>query len=204
MENTQLSITRQLISDNGMFISKQKDILAIKKELYIIQGNQCPLLKKDIVLEKMVIDHKHKTKVEVPTLENKLGFVRGAVEFRANAFEGKVWNFYKRLGLDKDIDFSDLLRNLANYHDNPPCTDPILHYTEVPKRERVKVSDYNRVKKYYLEMFPKKRTTIKKPMYVTSEWDQLVKQTNKYILELNTKKELDKELRKQKKLNKGY
>lgn len=177
----QLKTTNTLEQIENYYITKQKDIINIKKELHTLQNGICPLLDKPIELSKMVVDHRHKTKAQIPTLENGLGFIRGALEFRANAFEGKVWNFYKRLGLDNEIEFSELLRNLADFHDNPTCLDPILHYTEVPKREKVKISEYNRVKKYYLDIFPRKKVAAKKPTYVNQEWKDLVQQVDKYI-----------------------
>ena len=181
MQINQLKITDTLEQLNGIYISKQKDIINIKRELYDLQDGICPLLNKKISFEKTVIDHKHRIKTQIPTLSNKFGFIRNFTEFRANAFEGKVWNFYKRLGLDKDIEFSDLLRNLANYHDNIFCQDPILHYTEVPKREKVKISEYNRVKKYYFDIYPRKKVIIKKPIYITEDWKELVKLVEEHI-----------------------
>jgi hypothetical protein len=197
----QLKVTETLEKNDEYFITKQKDIIEIKKELHNLQEGVCPLLKKPIELSKMVIDHRHKTKAQIPTIENGLGFIRGALEFRANAFEGKVWNFYKRLGLDNEIEFSNLLRNLADFHDNPPCTDPLLHYTEVPKREKVKISEYNRIKKYYLELHPRKKVVIKKPIYVNQEWKDLVKLIDEHILNIKLLAEQVKEEKRLKKLN---
>lgn len=180
MEN-QLKITNELENVNGIYYSKQKDIINIKRELYSLQNNKCPLLNKVVDFDKTVIDHKHKTKAQTATLDNQLGFIRGALEFRANAFEGKVYNFYKRLGLDKEISFSELLRNLADYHDESPCKDPILHYTEVPARLKVSISDYKRVCKYYFRLFPKKKVLPKKPTYLNAEWEEYIKSTNDLI-----------------------
>lgn len=201
----QLVVTNTLEQNEGYYISKQKDIIVIKQELHKLQNGICPLLDKPIELSKMVIDHRHKTKTQVPTTENKLGFIRGALEFRANAFEGKVWNFYKRLGLDNEIEFSKLLRNLADFHDVPLCLDPILHYTEVPKREKVKISEYNRVKKYYLEVFSRKKVVPKKPIYVNQEWKDLVSLIDEHINVIKLLAEqvkAEKLLKKQNKLKK--
>lgn len=197
----QLKVTETLEQNEKYYITKQKDIIEIKKELHDLQNGICPLLEKPIELSKMVIDHRHKTKAQIPTIENGLGFIRGALEFRANAFEGKVWNFYKRLGLDNEIEFSHLLRNLADFHDNPPCTDPLLHYTEVPKREKVKISEYNKVKKYYFVIYPRKKVQIKKPTYVNQEWKDLVKLIDEHILNIKLLTEQVKEEKRLKKLN---
>ncbi len=194
---------KELEQMNGYYITKQKDIKAIKVELHNKQNGICPLLYKEIHIDKMVVDHKHKRKTDEATVDNGLGMIRGALEFRANSFEGKAWNFYKRLGLDQDVGFSDLLRRLADFHDNAPCTVPILHYTEVPKRKKVKISEWNRIKKYFLELHPRKRTIPKKPTYVNDDFLNLLKITEVHIQNLKDEKELRKQERLENKRLKG-
>ncbi len=186
---------KELEQMNGYYITKQKDIKPIKVELHNNQGGICPLLNKEIHIDKMVVDHRHKRKTDEATVDNGLGMIRGALEFRANAFEGKVWNFYKRLGLDQDVEFSELLRRLADFHDDSPCKESILHYTEVPKRAKVKVSEWNRIKKYFLELHPRKRSVPKKPTYVNDEFLRLLKLTEEHIEHIKEEKELAKQRR---------
>lgn len=57
--------------------------------------------------ENPVLDHDHKT-----------GYVRGVIDRQINAWEGKVFNSFIRLGLHKRFDLIDLLRGLADYLEN--------------------------------------------------------------------------------------
>ncbi|MFA7127633.1 MAG: endonuclease domain-containing protein [Sphaerochaeta sp.] len=172
---------------DGYYLTSQSHIKPIKNELIKIQNGICPILKKHIELDSpsVVVDHKHKLKNDTPTLDNKLGFIRGALEFRCNAFEGKVWNFYKRLGLDKDIGFSELLRNLADFHDSDLCPLPILHYKEKVKMPKMSKADYNKIKKYWKFIHPNKKLP-KCPRNITKEFTQYKKETDEYIEKLNS------------------
>lgn len=172
---------------NGVIYTNQKETQEIKKKLYDIYNGRCPLLGVDIPLEKTVADHQHKLKAQACTTwhEGGKGLIRGAIEFRANALEGKITNNWSRLGLEQaGFDLPTYLRNLADYLENPPATsldECYAYYSEKPKRIKVKISDYKRVAKYYLELHPKKRTVIKKPVYVTEEWETLVALTEGHI-----------------------
>jgi len=174
--------------------TNQKETQEIKKELYIINDGVCPLLNEKVPLDKMVADHQHKLKKESCTdwSEGGKGLIRGAIEFRANAVEGKIVNAWSRYGLEKEgYDLPTYLRNLANYLETPPATDLdecYAYYSEKPKRTKVKISEYKRVAKYYLELHPRKKVIIKKPTYVNESWEALVKLTNDYIQKLSNEK----------------
>ena len=186
---------------NNIIYTNQKETQEIKKKLYELNGGVCPLLNKMMPLDKMVADHQHKLKSESCSKweEGGKGLIRGAVEFRANSIEGKITNAWKRYGMDKDgYDLPTFLRNLADYLEEPPAKKLdkcYAYYTEKPKRAKVKISEYKRVAKYYLELHPRKRTVIKKPVYVTEDWKNLVKLTNEHIQKLKDAKEERKRLR---------
>ncbi len=188
--------------DNIIF-TNQKETQLIKKELYQISKGICPLLGQYVEVDKMVADHQHKLKKEkCSNWDNGgKGLIRGAIEFRANAVEGKIVNAWSRYGLDKEgFDLPTYLRNLADYLENPPAkqlTECYAYYSEKPKRIKVKISEYKRVSKYYLELHPRKRTIIKKPIYVTPEWEELVQLTNAHIQQLKDLK-LAKQLERKK------
>ncbi len=181
--------------------TNQKETQEIKKQLYILSGGICPLLNETIPLDKTVADHQHKLKAESCSnwgLGGK-GLIRGAIEFRANAVEGKIVNAWSRYGMDKEgYDLPTYLRNLANYLENPPAKqldECYAYYNEKPKRTKVKISEYKRVCKYYLELHPRKRTIPKKLTYVTEEWEQLVVLTNNHMQKLKDEKEERKRIR---------
>ncbi len=127
---------------------KSKDIKPLKQKWYDEADGICPVLKKKVEFDKCVIDHQHKLKSELPDETGK-GICRGAIEFRANALEGKITNNFKRLGLDKDIDLSEFLRNLADYLDSNKIDEDVLyiHPNEVPKEKKLKKSSYNKLVK---------------------------------------------------------
>ena len=129
---------------------KASDIKPLKEKWHTEQNGICPILKKEYPLDKFVIDHLHKLKSEEAGIDGK-GCCRSAIEFRANALEGKITNNFKRLGLDKEIDLPSFLRNLADYLENNHLQDDILyiHPNEKPKESTVSKKNYNKLKKVY-------------------------------------------------------
>jgi len=134
---------------------KNKDIKIIKEKWHTEQNKVCPLLKTEFDLCEMVIDHKHKLKAELPGPDGK-GCCRGAIHRSANAFEGKVHNSYKRLGLNKFIGLSELLRNLADYLDNNRLNEDelFIHPNERVKPPKLSKSSYNKLKKTGIKLPP--------------------------------------------------
>jgi len=188
---------------NLITYTNQKETQEIKKELYRRSNGICPLLGEYVEVDKMVADHQHKLKKEPCSTweQGGKGLIRGAIEFRANAVEGKIVNAWSRYGLEKEgYDLPTYLRNLADYLENPPATELsecYAYYSEKPKRIKVKISEYKRVAKYYLELHPRKRTIIKKPVYVTDDWEALIQLTNDHIQQLKDLK-LAKQLERKK------
>ena len=134
---------------------KQSDIRILKEKIWLENNKKCPVLNKEIPLEKMALDHAHKTKSEEYT-ENK-GVIRTSLDFRANAILGKVENAIKRTGLNKDPDFNivDFLRNAADYFEKGAYKDEngfcYIHPNEVKKDPKMSKSNYNKLKKEYIK-----------------------------------------------------
>ena len=147
------------------------------------QSNTCPILKQYIDFDSSVMDHKHKTKAEKLGEDGK-GLLRGVIHRQANVFEGKIARLYKRTGLHKfDISLPDLLRNLADYIESPPMKPRYIHPNERPKAEKLGKREYNKIRKYYFEIYPKRK---KIPVYpksgkMTKEFKDLLSKTNEYL-----------------------
>jgi len=139
---------------------KQAELKDLKRKLHNAQDNICPLLKIKVPLDQMVVDHKHKLKAS-PAGPNSDGLVRGAIEFRANALEGKISNNWKRYyGADESkhpISLSDYLRNLADYLENPPCEAKYIHPSEKPKVKKLGKRVFKKIAKIYKEEYPKRK-----------------------------------------------
>ena len=142
---------------------KNTDIKLIKEILHKENKGICPLLQIEVSPDKMVLDHIHKLKSESPS-ENK-GTIRNAIEFRANAMEGKITNNWKRyFGSDDTkhpITLSNYLRNLADYLDKGAyidCNgDYYIHPSEVVKEPKLGKREFNKINKSYIEKYPKKK-----------------------------------------------
>ena len=200
MQNNQRPREIKLIS------MKTKDIKVLKEKIWKQNGKICPILGKEVPLDKMVLDHKHKLKSEAP--DEVRGAIREALEFRSNALAGKIENGFKRFGLDKipDYDLPTFLRNMANYLENGSYCEIIegftkteeVYYThprEVTKREKVLISRWKRIAKYYLDVHPRKKKIPKKPTYVNEAFLELERLNELHILELQKIKDERKAIR---------
>lgn len=139
---------------------KQKDIKPLKEKIWEKNGKKCPILNKEMPLEKMVLDHAHKRKDEEysPTK----GVIRFALDFRANAILGKIENSIKRTGLDKEEDFNicDFLRNMADFLEKGAYEEDgiyFVHPNEVKKEPLLSKKNYNKLKKEYEKSGKKKK-----------------------------------------------
>ena len=135
---------------------KQKDVKDLKEKLHKKQNNICPLLKVKFPSTAMVLDHKHKRKLD-PIGINGDGLVRGVIHRFSNALEGKIVNNWKRMGLDKHTDLPSYLRNLADYLENPPCEQKYIHYSEIPKPKKLGKRVFNKISKLYTKEYPKRK-----------------------------------------------
>lgn len=177
------------INNNTLIEMSQKDILILKNYLHSKQNNICPLLNTSISLKDMALDHKHKLKSKDASLDNG-GLVRGAIEFRANALEGKIVNGWTRLfGSDitkHPISLPNFLRNLANYLENPPCPQVYIHPNEkTDKRVKASKKDYNKIVKYWKYIFyGKKIFSFPSSGYMTNDMRNALIKTNEFELNI--------------------
>lgn len=133
---------------------KQQDIKELRQKLWQNNNQICPLLGTRVPLEKIVLDHIHKTSSEA--LSTNKGTVRNAIEFRANALEGKITNAFRRyFGADESkhpITLPNYLRNLADYIEADAYSENgeyFIHPTEKKKESIVSKRNYNILKKKY-------------------------------------------------------
>ena len=155
------------------------------------QNNICPILKKEYSTDKFVIDHRHKLKSEFADTSGK-GCVRGAINFLANSFEGKVTNSFKRLGLDKEIDIVSALRNLADYLEYNKLNEDVLyiHPNEVEKKPLLTKRCYNKLVQRNKKGFGEKKKIYKIPPYNGNLNKRLKELFEKYDIEIELKRRL--------------
>ena len=157
-----------------------KELKELRYRQFHIQRQVCPILKQRIKFENSCFDHKHKLKSE-PIGEDGKGLLRGVIHFQANVMEGKIAKLYKRYGLHKlSISLPTLLRNIADYIENPPMKPEYVHPNERPKPKKLGKRDYNKICKYYFQMYPKRK---KLPVYpksgkLTKEFEKMLKTAN--------------------------
>jgi len=149
---------------------KQKDIKPLKEKLWLRNNKKCPVLDKEIPLDKMALDHIHKAKNEEYSI-NK-GVIRESLYWKCNSVLGKLENSLKRVGLtnEEGFDIGTFLRNAADYFDRGAYIDEdgncYVHPNEVKKEPKVSKRQYNKCKKLYeKEDFVPKRKNHKKKTF---------------------------------------
>lgn len=172
---------------------KQKDLKHFRKRILKVQKGICPILKLPLVYEDSVVDHLHKRKAEVPGIDNK-GCVRGIIHRFVNAFEGSIYKKYIRSGLAEAITLPELLRNLADYIENPPMFTRKLRYIHPKEEMKEKKKDlgilaYNRVLKYWGVLHPKRNVPLQsKSGKITKKWQEYIDEANAYHENITGKK----------------
>jgi len=149
---------------------KQKDIKVLKEKIWLDNNKKCPVLNKEIPLEKMTLDHAHKKNDEEYDIDK--GVIRTALDWRSNAILGKLENSIKRTGLiyEDGFDLPSFLRNAADYFEKGAYVDDngcyYIHPNECPKPKKLSKRNYNKVKRLYEkeEFIPKRKNQKKKPM----------------------------------------
>jgi len=159
---------------------KTKDIKVLKEKMWIMNNKKCPVLDKEIPLEKMTLDHAHKNNNE-EYAPNK-GVIREVLDFRANLILGQVENAVKRTGLanDEDFDLPTFLRNAADYFEKGAFRDEdgnyYVHPSEVKKVPIVSKRNYKKLEKIYdksakFPEYPKSKKLTKKLNELFSEYN---------------------------------
>jgi len=163
---------------------KGKDIAPLRKIWWEENRRICPITQKEIPLSDAVLDHAHKLKSEVADESGK-GLCRGVLSRSANAWEGKVLNSFKRVGLHNYTDIISALRNLAKYLEcNHIHTDDekYIHPSEAPKKIKLTKRCYNKLKTI-AKKDPKAKMD-KFPKYTGNATKSLKKLFEKYNIEL--------------------
>jgi len=176
---------------------KQSDIEPLRRKIWEENNKCCPVLGTHVEFDKTHLDHIHKAKADdySPTK----GPVRTTLDGNVNMFFGKIENAFLMNGLHKKTDLISLLKKGIEYLESGAYIDDegyyYIHPKEVTPRIKVKISEYKRVAKYYLELHPRKKVIIKKPTYVNDAWEALVKLTNDHIHKLEFEKTERKRIR---------
>jgi len=131
------------------------ELFGKRLELYKKQKGVCFVCNKKTPFEKTVLDHQHKLRKSDEIGKDGAGLIRGVLCFQCNSWEGKIFRSFIRYGLHKKkIPISVLLRNLADYLEQDNL--PFIHPTEI-KKKIVSKSNYNKLKKVYLDTNRKKK-----------------------------------------------
>ena len=164
---------------------KQKDLSSLRKEQWLKQDKKCPILNQEISFEDSVMDHLHISKTEIKDGkigENGKALLRGVLHKQVNSWEGKISNSFIRYGLHKfGINISDALRKLADFLENPLIEQKYIHPSEKEKPEYLKKSIFNKVKKHYFDIYPKRKKfkyKFRKKMRITKDWQEMIKLVN--------------------------
>lgn len=156
---------------------KYKDIKYLREKIYTEQNGICPILNEHINLEDTTLDHQHKLFKDQELIKDGNGLVRGVLSRKANSFEGKVFNAYRRLGLHKSsCTLPEILRNLADYLEKDNL--PYIHPSEEPKKPKLKKSSYNKLVKEIHKDKPNKNI----PKYTSNFTKTLEKLFIKYSI----------------------
>ena len=113
---------------------KHKDIRPLRKRLWEEQNHICPVCLKEMLFEESALDHDHKTTL-----------VRGVLCKRCNSLEGMLRSKWKRSGIFKRVDFTEMLGNLYNYLMQDQ--HPYIHPSHVQKKPKLMKRSYNKLKK---------------------------------------------------------
>ncbi len=123
------------------------------------ENNICPILKIKLTSEDSVVDHKHRQRKSDEINEENGGLIRGILNRFANIYIGKIENNYKRYGLHKYISLPDLLRNIADYIENPPLyKDKLIHPTERYPEKKLGKREFKKFKDYLINKYPRRKS----------------------------------------------
>ena len=160
--------------------AKSKTIKPLREAFLNKQNNRCTICDKQV--KDPTLDHMHIKKVR------GTGFIRAVCCSQCNTFIARSENNASRHGI-RTHELPDVLRRMAQHLEEQKM---IIHPTEVPKRQKVGVREWNKVKKYYLGAFPTRRSIPKKPTYVTEGWIQIKEAVDDYVLAQQRIKEENK------------
>jgi len=132
----------------------QKELVSFREQEAKRIGYICPICEKKREYCDFVVDHQHKSKTETNGV-NGAGMVRGVICFKCNSTEGRMLSKFKMSGLAREVNFSDFLRGLADYLEEPNTN--FIHPNEKPKAPKLKKRPFNKLSKLYSIDNPKKK-----------------------------------------------
>lgn len=120
---------------------KQSELANWKKKRHLEQNEICPILGIKVPLDKVCVDHCHRTKNQ-EIGNNNGGLIRGVIHLQANSLEGKISNGFVRYGLHNlGVSLPTFLRNLADYLEFSKTN--LIHPSEKPKERKITKNCYN-------------------------------------------------------------
>ena len=123
------------------------------------ENDICPILKIKLTNETSVVDHKHRQRKSDIINEENGGLIRGIINRFVNSYMGKIENNYKRYGLHRYISLPDLLRNIADYIENPPLyKDQLIHPNEKYPEKKIGKREFKKFKEYLISKYPRRKS----------------------------------------------
>ncbi len=175
--------TNKTYEPDFIWQAKSKTIKPIRDAYAIRQKNLCAVCNRPI--EKPTLDHVHIKKVK------GTGMIRNVLCSQCNTYIARLENNASRHSLNTK-ELPDILRRVADHLEQEK---QIIHPNEIPRKEKVGARAWNKVKKHYFKLYPRRKALPKRPTYVTDAWLELVREVDEYVMNI----ELEKHLKKRKK-----
>jgi hypothetical protein len=163
--------TNKTYEPNFIWQAKSKTVKPIRDAYANRQKNKCAICNKEI--NNPTLDHTHIKKVK------GTGLIRNVLCSQCNTFLARVENNAARHSLQVS-DLPDILRRMAEHLEDEK---KIIHPTEALPRKKVGTREWNRVKKYYFKVYPKRKTLPKRPKYVNDSWQKMKDDVEDYIID---------------------
>ncbi len=154
---------------NEIWQAKSKTIPVLREIMLLKQKGRCTIC--DRPVKAPTLDHMHIKRIK------GTGYIRAVCCSQCNTFIARSENNAARHGI-ANAELPDVLRRMATHLETQTN---IIHPTEVPKRKKVGLRAWNKVKKHYLSVYPRRKSIPKKPTYVTDSWLELVKEVDDYL-----------------------
>ncbi len=168
--------TNKTYEPDFIWQARSKAIKPLRDAYELRQKHRCALC--DRPLNNPTLDHEHIKKVK------GTGLIRNVLCSQCNTFLARIENNAARHSLSVE-ELPDILRRTAEHLEQ---TRNVIHPTEIPPRKKVGTREWNRVRKYYFEVFPKRKALPKRPKYVSESWLELKGQIEEYILNIELNK----------------
>lgn len=141
------------------------------RESQLKSEKNCPICKRPI--KDPVVDHEHRKKVKGS------GQVRDNICNMCNTFISRTENNCKRHKIDLEA-LPEVLKNISAYFSTQQY--PLIHYSDKDKKPRLSKTDANKVLKYWVLLYPKKKLPkIPKSGILTKDWEVYLNDLNNYL-----------------------